>query len=340
MVLLNINGNTELMNKYESIFVQNVFVNVYAVGYNPDEPENSATILVIAANEGDYGCVNSYSLREEETVYMGSHLLNVGTIFEDRVEIWIDNGNHEFMQEEEIGFFLDSVFVYVEDILYAEDVQDRRVLLKAAGGDNPQQLTEYPYRVEIIEDYEIYDGQGNSIERDVLMFTAIGWESQDKGFEVGSVETGKVVVVTPTEVRGLWGPIYYEDSNGILQEYAGMNFEIIPATGNGESAQVWYNPFEGQINIGSEDLMSGHLVLLRWMPTGKCDVSAFDYFGYYPETAEGDELFIWNMEGEYDCGEGGYYGECEEEIQVGDYMVIHEPDLYLENEEFTFSFYL
>ncbi len=201
-------------------------------------------------------------------------------------------------------------------------------------------VTEYPYRIEIKEHYDIYDGSGSSIEKDVLEFTAIGWESQDKGFKVGSFETGRVVIVVPTSVRGLWGPIYYEDSDGVFQEYFGMNFKIIPATGNGESAQVWYNPFEGQINIGGEDLTGDHLVLLRWMSTGKCDVSAFNYFGYHPDTSEADELYIWNIEGSGECGEGGYYGKCEEEIQVGNYMVIHEPDLYLENEEFAFSFYL
>lgn len=336
MVILSINGETILMNRGDLIYIQDIFLTVYAVGYNPDHPEDSATILYIAANEGDSDCIGSYSLGNEETIYIGSHVLNVGSIFQDRVEIWIDNDNHEFMYEGEVGFFLNSAFVYVEDIAYSENVQDSRVLLKAAGSNDPQQVIEYPYYVEIENEYEL----SGTVEEDIMMFTAIGWQGENKGFKVGSIETGRVAVVVPTGVRGLWGPIYYENIDGDwIEASAGtQTFKIWPA--NQEMwAQVHYNPFEGQVGI-SGNLLPDNAVLVRWMSTGVCDLSGFEYFGFVEDGSEADELYIWNLEGSGECGESGYYGNCEEEVPVGAYMVIHNPDMYFNQDGFTFSFYL
>ncbi len=63
---------------------------------------------------------------------VGGHTVNVGTIFESEVEISVNNGDSEFMSEDDVETFdigTDQVEVKVRDIGYTDDVESRTVLL-------------------------------------------------------------------------------------------------------------------------------------------------------------------------------------------------------------------
>ena len=107
-------------------FEEEVLVLVEDIGYTEDIP--SRRVLLVA---GDTSCVSTYSLGQDESLAVREHTLHIGTIFENRVEAWLNNGPHYFVEEDEAEFFEDDVLFYIEDIGYTEDVESRRVIIVA-----------------------------------------------------------------------------------------------------------------------------------------------------------------------------------------------------------------
>jgi len=73
------------------------------------------------------------ALGQDSTVDSGNgHTIHVGTIFQTKVEVWVDDASHKFLDEGDEEAFdvgADTVEVKIDDIGYADDVESRTALV-------------------------------------------------------------------------------------------------------------------------------------------------------------------------------------------------------------------
>jgi hypothetical protein len=89
-----------------------------------DDSDNSVTISTGV----------EYALGQASSVEANGHTIHVGTIFENQVEVWVDDENHKFMSADDSESFdigTDVITVEVDDIGYVDDIASRSVLITA-----------------------------------------------------------------------------------------------------------------------------------------------------------------------------------------------------------------
>jgi len=200
--------------------------------------------------------------------------------------------------------------------------------------------TEYKYEIKGKEDYDLNtsaSGGSNGDNADVVEIRAF---DGDKGLAIvnyqgqTTVETGRVLAMLP-EVRGVAWDIWYEDEGGILVNYtdegAGTSYRMAPY-GEDMTAIFGYVGETGDIELHGE-LLSGNFVNFKMISPGECDGSGFSDFGYY-EDAEYHDLLIFGD------NFGGYYGHSDENLSVGDYLVIENPEENFDANRVKLSFFI
>jgi hypothetical protein len=195
------------------------------------------------------------------------------------------------------------------------------------------ETTEYEYEIEIDDDYTI----NATLDTGVMAFTAWGQASTNTGFVVGNIETFRVLVEFPDSLGDEWGPIYYEDEDGDIQQAQNVStFYVWRPQDYYKKIEVDYLPSTGKIEMDG-DLIGDERMWLDW--SNLTHLVSFEYFGQYEQMAESQELYM-TLEGFGNCGYNGYYGRCDEDVNVSDYMVIRNPKDNFDNDEFRFSIYL
>ena len=199
-------------------------------------------------------------------------------------------------------------------------------------GNETNTTTEYEYEIEIDDSYTI----NGTLDTGVIVFNA--WGQPDTGFVVDGIETSRVLAEFPRELGYEWGPLYYQDTDGDYQQAQNVSTFYVwrPSEDYDRRAEVDYIPSTGNIELDGH-LLGDDRIWIDW--SNLTHIVSFEYFGQYAEMAEFQELYITILGAGY-CGGNGYYGKCEQDVNVGDHMVIRNPKENFDNDEFRFSIYL
>ena len=199
-------------------------------------------------------------------------------------------------------------------------------------GNETNTTTEYDYEIEIDEDFTI----NSTNDTAVMVFNA--WGQPDTGFVVGDIETSRVLAEFPKTLGGEWGPLYYQDNDGDYQQAPNVTKFYVwrPQDDYDRKLEVDYIPSTGNVELDGY-LIGDERMWVDW--SNLTHLVSFEYFGQQAQMAEFQELYI-TIEGSGYCGGGGYYGKCDEDVEVGTHMIIRNPEENFDNDEFRFSIYL
>jgi len=199
-------------------------------------------------------------------------------------------------------------------------------------GNETNTTTEYDYEIEIDDSYTI----NGTLDTEVIVFNA--WGQPDTGFVVDGIETSRVLAEFPRELGHEWGPLYYQDTDGDYQQAQNVSTFYVwrPQDDYDRKLEVDYKQTTGKIEMDGY-LIGDERIWVEW--SNLTHLVSFDYFGQHAQMAEFQELYI-TIEGTGYCGNNGYYGKCEEDVEVGNHMVIRNPKENFDNDEFRFSIYL
>jgi hypothetical protein len=201
-------------------------------------------------------------------------------------------------------------------------------------GNETNATVEYYYEIEIDEDFTI------NATNDTPVMTFSAWGQPDTGFKVGDIETSRVLAEFPRTLGGEWGPLYYQDNDGDYQQAPNVTRFYIWPQNQDKWAEIDYNDYTGKLRIEGSLLPYSHNIWVEWNNNTN-NTNGFEYFGNFAYHAEPQELYMPSLPGQGDCGGyGGYYGTCDEDVIVGDYMVIRNPEDNFDHDKIRFSIYL